>query len=113
MHSLDTTIEQRAHGAVAGVVDEDVESTMGRFDFRTQALQGLGVVDVQLSSGKAGRLQARYIFGFTRCGPDLMAGLFETVGQGAANTAGTTCDEDDGHGRSFVSWKSCRAAVRP
>lgn len=29
LHDLDAAIEQRAHGAVAGIVDENVETAMG------------------------------------------------------------------------------------
>ncbi|MNJ48312.1 hypothetical protein D3C77_435020 [compost metagenome] len=72
---------------------------MGRLDFRAQGLQRLGIVDVQLAPGEAGGLQGCHIVGFTRCGPDLIAGMFETVCKCAADAAGTTGDEDDGHER--------------
>ncbi|MCY1461159.1 hypothetical protein D9M71_787860 [compost metagenome] len=66
-------------------------------DFFAQALQGLGIIDVQLAPLEAGRFQPCDVFGFAGRGPDLVAGALEAVGQGAADAAGTTGDEDEGH----------------
>jgi hypothetical protein len=93
---LDAAIEQRAHGPVAGVVDQHVEAA----DFSLQAFgqltQGQAIVDVQLYGAKAGGAQGGQVFGFARSGPDLITGLLEYLGQGATNAAGTSGDQCDG-----------------
>jgi len=90
---IDAAVEQRPHGAVAGVVDQDVEG----FKLLGQTGQGLAVVHIQLPGAEAGGVQALDILSFAGGSPDVVAGIAEGVGQGAADAAGTTGDQDGGH----------------
>ncbi|MCY1243752.1 hypothetical protein D9M72_567840 [compost metagenome] len=98
---LRAAVQQRAHGAVAGVVDQHVEAP----GFHLQACDELGdgrlVVDVQAHAVEAGEVQAGDVLIAPGAGPDLVAGAEERLGEGAADAAGAAGDEGDGcgHGR--------------
>ncbi|MNP86248.1 hypothetical protein D3C76_1863690 [compost metagenome] len=66
-------------------------------------LQALGVVDVKLPGGETGAGQVFNVFGFTGGGPNVVAGIAKGFGQGAADAAGTTGDQDGGHGAGLCS----------
>ncbi|VVM58710.1 hypothetical protein PS623_01144 [Pseudomonas fluorescens] len=95
---IDTAIEHRAHGAVAGIVDEDIEAAMAGLQLICEACQLGTVIDVQLSRGKARCSQLGNGFGLARGGPDLMTGITKGIGKGAADAAGATGNQDCGHG---------------
>ncbi|SPO57406.1 protein of unknown function [Pseudomonas sp. JV551A1] len=56
-----------------------------------------------MSGSEAGGVQLLDILRFAGGGPDMVAGISEGVGQGAADAAGTTGDQDGGHGWGLLS----------
>ncbi len=94
---LGAPVEQRAHGAIAGVVDQDVEATLLHLQCLGQAGQGFAIVDVQLPGDEACAGQALDVRWLARRRPDLVACVAKRIGQGAADAAGTTGDQNGGH----------------
>lgn len=94
LQGLGATIEQRAHGAVAGVVDQHIQLA----HLSGQLRQGRAIVDVQLHGLETGRCEGRDVFGTAGAGPYVIAGDFEGIGQGTADAAGATGDKHVRHG---------------
>ena len=63
---------------------------------------GYGAMGPLLDGGEPGSGDGRDIFGFARSGPDFVAGGFECIGEGAANAAGATGNQRNGHGAFLV-----------
>ena len=110
VHTLDAAIEQRPHRAVTGVIDQHVQPAACVLQLPGQMRQCLRVVHVQLYGVEPCRRQSRHILRFAGAGPHVMPGRLEGIGQGAANTAGTTADQNT-HG-NILNWKNCLAGVR-
>jgi hypothetical protein len=71
-------------------------------DALAQVFECHAVVDVQLHGGETGSGQRRYVFSLASAGPDIVSGIFENIGEGAANAAGTTGNQRNGHGAVLV-----------
>jgi hypothetical protein len=95
-------VEQWAHRAITGIVDEHIETALFLVDSLTQLFKCRAIVDVQLHGGKPGRRQSRHVFSPAGAGPDLVTGTFKGIGQGAANAAGTSGNQRNGHGAVLV-----------
>ena len=95
-HGLDAAVQQWAHGAVTGVIDQHIEAAGVRLQAFGQPAEGQAIVDVQLDRVEAGGAELRDIGRLARAGPDAIAGLLEDLGQGAADAAGAAGDQDCG-----------------
>ncbi|MNL23571.1 hypothetical protein D3C87_1449660 [compost metagenome] len=71
-------------------------------DSLAQLFECHAIVDVQLHGGEPGSRQRRYVFSSAGAGPDVVTGLFKGIGQGAANAAGTSGNQRNGHGAVLV-----------
>lgn len=76
-HGLDAAIEQRAHGAIAGIVDQHIKASELLIDPLTQGLQGRAVIDIQGQRHQALGLQRGKVFRFAGGGQDGVAGGLE------------------------------------
>ncbi|MCY1423953.1 hypothetical protein D9M71_396810 [compost metagenome] len=119
LHGRHTAVQQRPHGAITGVVDQHIEAAMLLVDAFAQLFECLAIVDVQLHGDKTGRGQRCDIFSLAGAGPDFVASSLERIGKGAANAAGTSGNQRNGHGAVLVqksggevSRRKCRANAR-
>jgi hypothetical protein len=103
-HGLHAAVEQRAHGAIAGVVDQHIEAADLFTQASCQLLQRLAVVDVELHGMQPGLFERREVTVLARRGPDRVAARLEGVGQGAADAAGAACDQNAGLRHGGVPW---------
>jgi RND family efflux transporter MFP subunit len=119
LHRRYTAVEQRPHCAVSGVVDQHIEAASLLVDPLAKLFQRSAVIDIELNGGEPGRCEHRHIFGLARSRPDFETRAFERIGEGAADAAGTTGNQRNGHGAflvqkegEWISRRNCPASVR-